>query len=372
MPGLAAVSKPPAFTTHWDLGLADSVADLAWTGDGTALLVGDASGELQRLDHNGTTLACWLGHQAGVTRVCLQPGNDAVVASAGEDGRVVLWDSVAGTELSLLADQGGWVEQLTWTPNGQVIAAAASKSISLWRGDESLGIWYDGRRQILAMDWAPDNQRLATASNKGLYLWRLDHTTDGDAEPMQLLSFPGAPVAVAWQPNGRALAVGTQDGFLQIWRQGGAGKGPRGNTQASQLTMKGYPGKVVCLAWHPTRPMIATAGGPDVVLWQLPQTAKGAKGQQLRHHQRTVTVLAWSPDGQRLASGDRAGRLCIWSADGQLLFSQDLAHEVSTLAWRPGCDALAVGDTRGRLRLLVDSGSDSDSTKTTPVSGDNA
>lgn len=369
MPGLAAIASDPLFGLRWSQTLADAVADLVWNADGRALLVGDAGGELQRHAADGAVLAKWLGHTAGVTRLRLQPGNDPVLASAGEDGRVVLWDSITGMQLSLLADQGGWVEQLAWTPDGQVLAAAASKTISLWRGEDSLGIWYDARRQILAMDWAPDNKRLATASNKGLYLWRLDHADSGNAEPMQLLSFPGAPVAVAWQPNGQALAVGTQDGFLQIWRQGATRQGPRGDAKASQLTMRGYPGKVVCLAWHPTLPQIATAGGPDVVLWNLPRTGKGAKGRPLRHHRKTVTVLAWSPDGGLLASGDRAGRLCIWNANGELIFSQDMEHEISAMAWSPDGAALAVGDTGGRLQLLA-AQDESDSTKTTPDSGD--
>lgn len=370
MPGLATIASNPPFAVLWSQALADAVADLVWSTDGSALLVGDAGGELQRLGGDGEPLARWLGHTTGVTRLRLQPGNDAVLASAGEDGRVVLWDATSGAQLSLLADEGAWVEQLTWTPDGKVLAAAASKTISLWRGEESLGIWYDGRRQILAMDWAPDNKRLATASNKGLYLWRLDNADHGDAEPMQLLSFPGAPVAVAWQPNGQALAVGTQDGFLQIWRQGATSKGPRGDAKASQLTMRGYPGKVVCLAWHPTLPLIATAGGPDVVLWSLPRTGKGAKGQPLRHHRKTVTVLAWSPDGRLLASGDRDGRLCIWDRQGELIFSQDMDKEISAMAWQPDGEALAVGDTGGRLQVLAGTGTDTDSTQTTPDSGD--
>ena len=82
-------------------------------------------------------------------------------------------------------------------------------------------MWYDAKRQILAMAWAPDGRRLATAANKGLYLWRVGANPDEAAEPVQLLSFPGAPVSVAWQANGKALAVGTQEACLQVWRAPG-------------------------------------------------------------------------------------------------------------------------------------------------------
>lgn len=371
MPGLAAIPRTPPFGLRWTQTLGDAVADLCWSADGSAVLAGSADGWVHRLAAAGASVRRWQAHDGGVTRLQLQPGDDRVLASSGEDGRVMLWDSATGEQCGLLAEEGSWVEQLAWTPDGKVLAAAASKTISLWQGEESLGIWYDGRRQVLAMDWAPDSRRLATASNKGLYLWRLDTAAAGSAEPMQLLSFPGAPVAVAWQPRGQALAVGTQDGFLQVWRQAASSGGPRGAGKAIQLTMRGYPGKVSCLAWHPERPLIASAGGPDVVLWNLPSTGKGAKGQPLRHHQKTVTTLAWSRDGSVLAVGDRAGQLSLWDARGNLLFTQTSGSEISAIAWCPDGSQLAVGDTVGRLQLLAADASDNTPSMTSPDLGGN-
>ncbi len=354
MPGLAAVAGTAPFALRWSQTLGDAVADLAWSADGHAMLIGNADGMLHRFDDGGQRLAAWQGHEGGVTRLQLKPGDDQTLASAGEDGRVLLWDSASGAPRGELIEEGSWVEHLAWTPDGKVLAAAAGKSISLWRNGESLGVWYDARRQVLALSWAPDSKRLATAANKGLYLWRLDDDAGERAEPVQLLSFPGAPVAVAWQPRGQALAVGTQDGFLQVWRQAGPAHGQK----SSQLTMRGYPGKVACLAWHPNKALVATAGGPDVVLWDVSRTGKGAKGQPLRHHRKTVTALAWAPDGSCLASGDRDGGLCLWDRSGAPIQRLDLQHEISVLRWRERGRALAIGDTGGSVHLLDSSNPD--------------
>ena len=349
MPGLAAIERPAPLSVRCTLSMEDAISDLTWSSDSRMLLIGTAAGKVHRLDPDGTLAASWQAHSGGVTRLALRPGQESTLASAGEDGRVVLWDVVSAEQTALLGTENGWVEHLAWTPDGKVLASAARKTISLWRGSESLGIWYDARRQVLAMAWAPDSRRLATAANKGLYLWRMEGARNNSSEPMQLLSFPGAPVALAWRPNGRALAVGTQDGFLQVWRQATQ---EADNDHARQLTMRGYPSKVNCLAWHPRRGIIATAGGPDVVLWELPEAGKGACAQPLRHHQNTVTTLTWSADGQLLASGDRSGRLCIWDRDGDAVFSRQLTHEISTLQWQPCGDTLAAGDTGGGLHLL--------------------
>lgn len=349
MPGLAAIERPAPLSVRCVLTMEDAISDLAWSTDSRMLLVGTAAGKVHRFDPGGTLAESWQAHSGGVTRLALRPGRESTLASAGEDGRVVLWDVASSEQTTLLGTENGWVEHLAWTPDGRVLASAARKTISLWRGSESLGIWYDARRQVLAMAWAPDSKRLATAANKGLYLWRMQDPRHNSSEPMQLLSFPGAPVALAWRPNGRALAVGTQDGFLQVWRQATQ---KADNENARQLTMRGYPSKVNCLAWHPRRGIIATAGGPDVVLWELPEAGKGARGRPLRHHQQTVTTLSWSADGQYLASGDRSGRLCIWDQDGDAVLSRQLAHEITALQWQPCGDTLAAGDTGGGLHLL--------------------
>jgi WD40 repeat protein len=325
--------------------LDDAVTDLDWSPDGSRLFLGTAGGMLYRFDAHGREQQRWRAHDGGVTRLSVQPGDTGKLASAGEDGRVALWVDGDTHAPEVLSKGNDWVEHLAWTPDGRVLAAAARKTISLWRGSESLGMWFDAGRHVLAMAWAPDGRRLATAANKGLYLWRLERNGN-DAEPIQLLSFPGAPVAVAWQPNGKALAVGTQDGFLQLWRSADS------RARARQLTMRGYAAKVSCLAWHPAGPLIATAGGPDVVLWELPRDGGGARGTPLRHHPVTVTALAWSDDGALLASGDRSGRLCIWNTAGDAVFTCLFEHEISTLQWQPAQGVLAIGDTGGALHLI--------------------
>lgn len=346
MPGLAAVQRDSGFASRSPVLLDDAVTDLDWMPDGSGLLAGSASGDIHHIDRDGALRSRWQAHQGGVTRLRLQPGRPQTLASAGEDGRVCLWHSADGTPLAVLAEGSDWVEHMAWTADGSLLAAAARRTISLWRGTESLGIWYDARRQVLAIAWAPDGRRLASAANKGLYLWRLEGGRADSGEPAQLLSFPGAPVSVAWHPRGDALAAGTQDGFLQIWRPA------TGARPARQLTMRGYPGKVACLAWHPARPMIATAGGPDLVWWELPGGDEGARGRPLRHHRSTVTALAWCDDGALLASGDRAGQLCVWDQGGDILYSRTLEAEITGLRWQPGGRLLAIGDSAGGLRLL--------------------
>lgn len=337
-----AANLPAYCRQRWWRPLSEAVTALAWDAHG-GLWSACADGSVRRHDAGGTERRAWAAHDGGVTRLCLQP-RSARLATAGEDGRVCLWGDDGVLEDTLI-EESGWVEHLAWTIDGRLLAAAAGPCIHLWRDGESLGVWYQAGRTVLSLAWAPDGKRLASAANKGLDLWRV-----GGQTPVQLLRFPGAPVALEWRPDGRALAVGTQDGFLQVWRQSGAA-GPGASRHGGQLTMRGYPAKVTCLAWHPKHARVATAGGPDVVIWDLGGTG-GGRPLPLRMHRTAVTALAYSPSGDTLVSAARDGQVCLWSYAGAALQSLVMDAEVSCAAWSADGGALALGCTDGRIEVL--------------------
>jgi YD repeat-containing protein len=346
MLGLVA-PVPEIARESWRCGLPEAVTQLHWLGSDRLLCAG-ADGWVREFGATGKSMAQWKAHEGGVTRLCPRPRSEEI-ATSGEDGRVQIWDQAGGL-LETLAEESSWVEHLAWTPDGRILAAASGRTIQLWKDRESLGVWYDARRSVLAIAWAPDGKRLATAANKGLHLWRV-----GGDLPSQLLEFPGAAVALDWRPNAKALAVGTQDGFLQIWRQGTA-EGKR--SRSGQLTMRGYPAKVGCLNWHPRQPRIATAGGNDVVVWEVPKSGP-AKAQPLRNHRNAVTALVYDPKGKLLATADRDGRVALWSNEGDLIQTMDLASEVSALAWGPDGLSLAAGCVDGKLAVAgIDPGTE--------------
>lgn len=335
MPCVAAIAETDRLGLSWSVELPEAVVAACWIGD--SLLVGSADGHVRKYAPVGEPTFEVAQHAGGITRIELRP-DGARVASAGEDGRVILWDPATGELEQEISRQPSWVEHLAWSSDGRTLAAAAEKTVYLWRDGESLGAWYDPRRRVLDMAWAPDGKRLATAANKGLFLWYI-----GGHEAVRLMEFPGAPVAAAWDRTGGSLAVGTQDGFLQIWQQGK-------NAPARQLTMRGYPSKVGCLDWHPSQPVIASAGGPDVVLWETQGAGAGRKAHPLRYHRHTVTSLRYAPDASLLASGDRGGRLCLWDAKGSLAHTLELDNEITALSWSPDGGRLICGTTGGLLR----------------------
>ncbi len=154
--------------------------------------------------------------------VAWSPAGDTL-ASAGGDGQVRLWRP-DGTPIRNLAgvssegDQAVGEAQLTvaWSPDGSRVAAGGKDGV--------LRVWEAGSGQLVAsltqpdwirsVDWAPDGTRLATSSPDGVSrVWGLAR---GEVTA-ELALGADATGPTRWSPDGLRLAAGTVTGQVVVW-----------------------------------------------------------------------------------------------------------------------------------------------------------
>jgi hypothetical protein len=169
---------------------------------------------------DGSMLQELRGHTDSVYALAF--GADGRLASAGHDGTVFLWDVKSGQVLHKLQGHWGVVRALAFSPDGATLASAGwDGGVRLW--DAATGDARDrlqpastrAPRKINGLAFSPDGKLLIAAAEGGLLAWDA-----GTRQPVPL-GYPSAPTnavltGVAVSPDGKAVATVGWSGQVRI------------------------------------------------------------------------------------------------------------------------------------------------------------
>ena len=323
---------------NWSAAVGDYAIAGGWTLRGEALVVGDAAGGVYAFDgKSGATIWTQRGvHEGGLLAMAIHPNRPAF-ATAGQDGRVLVWSAAEGRVSLALEVGNGWVENVAWSPDGKWLAASCSRQVHTY-GADGAKIWrfHDHPSTVSAIAWS-GTKELATAC-----YGRVTFFDAFTGKIRQKLEWMGSLVSMVLSPDGDIVACGSQDNSVHFWRR---------STEQDSM-MSGYPAKPSALAFDVTGTLLATGGGEAVTVWSFRGSGpEGTRPGVLELHVQTVTALAFARRGMRLASGARDGGVVVWSLgrDGQggPIGVAPVADVVGALYWRPDGRALAALDAQG-------------------------
>jgi WD40 repeat protein len=224
---------------------------------------------ISRADRNSldTTKLDGMAWEDFYTAAAFSP--DGRYVAEGVYDNIRLWDTTTGEMVRLLDTTPPIYSPATgiaFSPDGATLARNDfNHNLYVFRtADSALLAQYTGVTGSDSVVYSPDGQWLATPGTAYVLLWR---TSDGTTGPTGFVGSGGSgPTAVAFSPDGRALAVGDRSGNVVIWS---------------------FPG--------------------------------GAALAQFAAVPRTVQRIAFSPDGSRLAVSDQDDPPRLFTLDGSPL-----------------------------------------------------
>ncbi len=245
------------------------------------------------------------GHSRVIYAVALSP-DGKLLASAGVDNKIKLWNTSDGTLLLTLKGRAFYSNALVFFPDGKRLASAdGDGAVRIWdaaTGAETARL--GGRRDPeLSLTIFPDGERLASGGTDGkVRLWR----ADGRKPYRTIAAHPGYATAVAVSPDGKLLASSSaSDPLVRVWDTG---------TGAAVAKFEGHSEAVNSLAFSPSGERLASAGEDGTVkVWGL----NGGLCLQTYSPRKPVYALAYAPDGAHIFSGGADDAVSIWNASGE-------------------------------------------------------
>ena len=274
-------------------------------------------------------------------------------AVGGQNGKIQLWDTTTGEQLSTLSGHGedlknpliekfreiiqgqssvpegnNHVLVLEFSPDGTKLASGSKdKTVRLWNTDtgDELAILrkHTGWTNVLA--FSPNGKRLASGStDKRVHLW----DTDTGELITTLTGHLNSIAALSFSPDGRTFASGSTDGTIRFW-----------NTETGDLlplNITEHTAWVKAVSFIKDSSTLASVAFNGVItFWDLRTFQK--TDLQVTGHRDLLPTLALSPDGTKLASV---------GAKATMFFKAGQGSAIST--WMPDRQVRLTDVTTGR------------------------
>jgi RNA polymerase sigma factor (sigma-70 family) len=258
--------------------------------DGRSLACVTWAGHLRIMDLAGKELHRWKAHTGQITVVTYSP-DAKLIASAGVDRAVVLWDPATGKEVRRFELEQGPPNEVTFSPDGQLLCVVVrGQAVSIWEVAE-------GKRRFLVPP--------APGPNGG--------GVGSDVESAE------------FSPDGRLLATGGRDGFARLWDVA---------TGQQLREFPGHLGWILAVRFSPDGRTLAVGCWRKVRLWEV---TSGKLRKELSAHEADVTAVAFAPDARTLTSAGGDTTALVWDLTGRLqerrLRLADLSQRDLELAW---------------------------------------
>jgi WD40 repeat protein len=320
-----------------------------------------------------------------IYKIAISP-DDLLVANAGSDGKILIWQISTGKNLLSIKAHDGHIMGLVFTADSKkLISSSFDRYIKIWdlgNGD-CIQSW-QSLVPIYGINLSNDGHILASSCESGdILLWNV---STGELLKT-LIGHTSTATNIAFQPGGILLASGSFDSTIKLWN---LVTGECVNTLTehtdviwsiafnsfgTQLISGSFDTSIkiwdvqagLCLQTIPAnvraisvvmfspddQKIISASQDSTIQIWEATQLDNWQCIRVLQGHQNNIWSIALDSSGKTLISSDLSGILKIWDLEsGQSLKTfRSASTAFRALAFHPTSNLLASSSEDGKIRL---------------------
>ena len=280
-------------------GHKEGVFSLALAPGGKLVASGGGEGTVRIWNiENRRERAVLRGHTGRVLGLAWPPDGETI-ATGGEDNTIRLWNATSGKEIEVLAKLPKPVQALAYSSDGTMLAAAVDREIMYWKlnGRRELRVLHGHQRTISGLAFLPGRLELATfASDKTVRIWDL---------------VKGRQLVVMEGPIGHCYVLAVSADGKMIACVGGGRVHLYDAENRRPLNAIEPNARIICgVAFSPDGKLLAIGSqDKEVVVWDIQRNKERAR---LNGHNFAVGQMAFLPEGDTLITSSHDSSLKLW------------------------------------------------------------
>ncbi|MBW4591662.1 MAG: caspase family protein [Brasilonema angustatum HA4187-MV1] len=242
----------------------------------------------------------------------------SILASAGDDNTIRLWNVASGKEWHKFTGHKMRVNSVDFSFDGKLLASASwDGKIKLWNlanfKEVTPRSLIGHKEPVYSVSFNQNGTILASASWDGtIKLWRVSNgdliqtltpqnqkNKDKQKNPVNVVNF---------SEDDKLIVASTEDGTIYLWDWD-----DKKQDAKLRKTWQGHEDQVIGVMFSPRGKILASASFDNTVkLWSIPD---GKLIKTLTGHQNQVYSVSFSCDGKTLASAGSDNTVKLWSLD---------------------------------------------------------